>query len=209
MPVAERSLRTSPTTALVVVGFGIFVAADDLTVVTTMLRPIIGDLGIVLPDGLDDAAWIVNAYLIAFVAVIFRYVLDAALSWSFEASLILLTYLTFVGCFAALRRGAHLKVDVLAHALPPPARLVAFVAAQVVILAVCTVMVIWGAEQTMKFGSQTTTLIEMPRGPLYAIIPLSGLAMAIDTLARLVRGLRRAAQGEPPETEADSFSLDV
>jgi EmrB/QacA subfamily drug resistance transporter len=54
---------------LVVVGFGIFVAADDLTVVTTMLRPIIGDLGIVLPDGLDDAAWIVNAYLVAYVAV--------------------------------------------------------------------------------------------------------------------------------------------
>jgi len=52
-----------------VVAFGVFVAADDLTVVTTMLRPIIGDLGIVLPDGIDDAAWIVNAYLIAFVAV--------------------------------------------------------------------------------------------------------------------------------------------
>ena len=34
-----------------------------------MLRPIIGDLGLVLPDGLDDAAWIVNAYLIAYIAV--------------------------------------------------------------------------------------------------------------------------------------------
>jgi MFS family permease len=51
-----------------VVGFSVFVAADDLTVVSTMLRPIIGDLGLVLPDGLDDAAWVVNAYLIAFVA---------------------------------------------------------------------------------------------------------------------------------------------
>jgi EmrB/QacA subfamily drug resistance transporter len=54
---------------LIVVAFGVFIAADDLTVVTTMLRPIISDLGIVLPDGLDDAAWIVNAYLIAYVAV--------------------------------------------------------------------------------------------------------------------------------------------
>ena len=50
-------------------GFAVFVAADDLTVVTTMLRPIINDLGLTIPDGLDDAAWIVNAYLIAFVAV--------------------------------------------------------------------------------------------------------------------------------------------
>jgi EmrB/QacA subfamily drug resistance transporter len=67
-PVAERR-RPSPTAILAVVGFSVFVAADDLTVVSTMLRPIIGDLGLVLPDGLDDAAWIVNAYLIAFVAV--------------------------------------------------------------------------------------------------------------------------------------------
>ncbi len=61
--------RPSPAAILAVVGFSVFVAADDLTVVSTMLRPIIGDLGLVLPDGLDDAAWIVNAYLIVFVAV--------------------------------------------------------------------------------------------------------------------------------------------
>lgn len=61
--------RASPTAILVVVAFSVFVAADDLTVVSTMLRPIISDLGLVLPDGLDDAAWIVNVYLIAFVAV--------------------------------------------------------------------------------------------------------------------------------------------
>lgn len=61
--------RPSPATILAIVGFSVFVAADDLTVVSTMLRPIIGDLGLVMPDGLDDAAWVVNAYLIAFVAV--------------------------------------------------------------------------------------------------------------------------------------------
>lgn len=65
----RRQRRPSPAAILAVVGFSVFVAADDLTVVSTMLRPIIGDLGLVLPDGLDDAAWIVNAYLIAFVAV--------------------------------------------------------------------------------------------------------------------------------------------
>ncbi len=61
--------RASPGAILAVVGFSVFIAADDLTVVSTMLRPIIGDLGLVLPDGLDDAAWVVNAYIIAFVAV--------------------------------------------------------------------------------------------------------------------------------------------
>ena len=50
-PVERR--RVSPAAVLAVVGFSVFVAADDLTVVSTMLRPIIGDLGLVLPDGLD------------------------------------------------------------------------------------------------------------------------------------------------------------
>ena len=58
-----------PAVVLAVVAFGVFIAADDLTVVTTMLRQIIGDLGIPLPDGFGRAAWIVNSYLVAYVAV--------------------------------------------------------------------------------------------------------------------------------------------
>jgi MFS family permease len=71
LPATIEPMRrsASPRAILWAVGFSVFVAADDLTVVSTMLRPIIGDLGLVLPDGLDDAAWVVNAYLIAFIAI--------------------------------------------------------------------------------------------------------------------------------------------
>ncbi len=61
--------RPTPTQILAVVAFGVFIAADDLTVVSTMLRQIIFDLEIPLPEGLNQAAWIVNAYLIAYVVV--------------------------------------------------------------------------------------------------------------------------------------------
>jgi MFS family permease len=62
-------MSRSPKLILTIVAFGVFVAADDLTVVTTMLRQIIFDLDIPLPEGLDRAAWIVNAYLIGYVVV--------------------------------------------------------------------------------------------------------------------------------------------
>ena len=52
-PVAAEKRSASPRAILWAVGFSVFVAADDLTVVTTMLRPIINDLGLTLPDGLD------------------------------------------------------------------------------------------------------------------------------------------------------------
>lgn len=51
-----------------VAAFGVFIAADDLMVVATMLRPMIDDVGLVLPDDLDATAWIVNVYLIAYIA---------------------------------------------------------------------------------------------------------------------------------------------
>jgi len=60
---------TKPRLIFFTVAFGVFVAADDLTAVSTMLRQMIFDLEIPLPDGLDRAVWIVNAYLIAYLAV--------------------------------------------------------------------------------------------------------------------------------------------
>jgi EmrB/QacA subfamily drug resistance transporter len=64
-------MSRTPTKPVIMaaIAFGVFVAADDLTVVSTMLRQIIGDLEIPLPSGFDDAAWLVNSYLIAYVAV--------------------------------------------------------------------------------------------------------------------------------------------
>ncbi len=64
-----NATASSSRPALATAAFGVFVAADDLLVVSTMLRPIIGDLGLALPDDLDRAAWIVNVYLIAYLAV--------------------------------------------------------------------------------------------------------------------------------------------
>lgn len=52
---------------LAVVAFGVFIAADDLTVISTMLPQMIFDFEIPLPSGLDDASWIVSSYLITHV----------------------------------------------------------------------------------------------------------------------------------------------
>ncbi len=45
---------------------GVFVAASDLTVVSTILPQVIFDLEIPIRTGMPQAAWIVNAYLIAY-----------------------------------------------------------------------------------------------------------------------------------------------
>lgn len=56
-----------PNVVLALVAFGVFIAADDLTVVSTMLVQMLKDLDISVQTQLDEAAWIVNGYLIAYV----------------------------------------------------------------------------------------------------------------------------------------------
>jgi EmrB/QacA subfamily drug resistance transporter len=53
--------------ALALVAFGVFIAADDLTVISTMLPQMIFDFEIPLPAGLDDASWIVSGYLMTHI----------------------------------------------------------------------------------------------------------------------------------------------
>jgi MFS family permease len=64
---APETTSRRPYLVLLVVSFGVFVAADDLTVVSTLLPQMIVDFEIPVPTGLDDAAWIVSAYLIAYI----------------------------------------------------------------------------------------------------------------------------------------------
>lgn len=60
--------RRHPYLVLALISFGVFVAAHDLTVVSTLLPQIIIDFAIPVPAGLDDASWLVSAYLIAYIA---------------------------------------------------------------------------------------------------------------------------------------------
>ena len=65
--VDSTNAQRRPYLILLMVSFGVFVAADDLTVVSTLLPQMIFDFEIPIPTGLDDAAWIVSAYLIAYI----------------------------------------------------------------------------------------------------------------------------------------------
>jgi len=142
------------------------------------------------------AALLAATVLITFIAVIFRYVLGSALSWSFEASLALLTYLTFVGCYLAMRKNAHLKVEVLVARFPALAQVLVFAMNQLIIIAIAVVMVVFGMRQMLMFHSQTTLVLELPLSLLYAAIPLSGLLMALQAVTELFGGVGRWRRGE-------------
>ncbi|MDD9996094.1 MAG: MFS transporter, partial [Dehalococcoidia bacterium] len=60
-------LRVSPYVALIPICMGVFVAADDQTVIVTVLPDIMLDFRIP-PTELDGASWTITAYLLGYVA---------------------------------------------------------------------------------------------------------------------------------------------
>ncbi|MYA20171.1 MAG: multidrug efflux MFS transporter, partial [Chloroflexi bacterium] len=57
------------TWLLIAVAGGVFIAADDQTAVVTVLPALIGDIGLTVDD-LYLASWVVNGYLIGYIAAL-------------------------------------------------------------------------------------------------------------------------------------------
>lgn len=142
------------------------------------------------------AGLLVAAVVVAFVAVIYRYALDSALSWSFEISLALLTYITFLGAYLALRKGAHLRVEILVDRLPRPVRGLAFLLNQALVGVLGWIMAWHGGRQVLRFTDQTTTVLEISTAWYYAAIPIAGALILADAVVIGSIGAVRFIRGE-------------
>ncbi|MCU0466514.1 MAG: MFS transporter [Anaerolineae bacterium] len=65
-PVASPSAKVNPWLILALVSIPVFIGALDLTIVSAFLPELIIGLNLPLQTGLDDAAWIVSGYLLAY-----------------------------------------------------------------------------------------------------------------------------------------------
>ena len=149
------------------------------------------------------AALLMAAVGVAFAAVIWRYVLNSALSWSFEVSLALLTYITFLGAYLALRRGAHLKVDLFVKKLPRVAQGIVFLVNMVIIATIGWIMAWHGSQQVLRFANQTTSVLEISTAWYYVAIPLSGIFILIDAVVTAALGVIRLTRGEDANPRPD------
>ena len=154
------------------------------------------------------ALFLVAAVAVAFTAVVYRYALGSALSWSFEVSLALLTYITFLGAYLALRQGAHLKVDLLVKRLPRTGRGLAYLMTQGIIGTIGWIMAWHGGRQVLRFADQTTNVLEISTAWYYAAVPVAGALMLIDAVICAGGGVIRLTRGEEADPRPDA-SLEL
>jgi TRAP-type C4-dicarboxylate transport system permease small subunit len=123
--------------------------------------------------------------------------------WLQEFTSALFIYAIFIGAATATRRNDHLYLAAIAESMQGTPRILVEVFTRLVVLAVALCLIRYGYQNFLRgFGS-----FRLPSGQpiayLYAIIPLSGLLIALFTIEQLVNGLVKGFDHPEPPSDDD------
>jgi TRAP-type C4-dicarboxylate transport system permease small subunit len=130
--------------------------------------------------------------------------------WLQEVTSTLFIYAIFIGAAAATRRNDHLYLTAISEAMHGTSRLIIEIATRLVVLGVAVCLIWYGYLNYLRgFGS-----FRLPSGTpiasLYAIIPLSGLLIALFTVEQLVNGIVNGFDHpEPPQDDLSIPAIDA
>jgi C4-dicarboxylate transporter DctQ subunit len=124
--------------------------------------------------------------------VLMRYFLNSPLQWVIELTEYSLLYITFLGTAWLLKSEGHITVDIITIQLSPKtqARLKIFSSLIGIFVSLCLIW--YGFEvswSNYKDGIYNITLLEFPRAPILAIIPIGSLLLLLQFIRAACQSL--------------------
>lgn len=123
--------------------------------------------------------------LACFLQVCFRKA-GAPLSWSEELARYLAVWLTFIGAAYALRTKGLSTVEILYNKLEGAAQKGLYGVISIAIFIFCYMLIRYGMEFALKFMTQTSPAMQIPKGIVYLSAPISGVLMLLYQLEFVV-----------------------
>jgi TRAP-type C4-dicarboxylate transport system permease small subunit len=139
-------------------------------------------------------AMLIASVAINFANIIGRYFLSTSLAWAEEAMLFLMIGCVFLGAPPVAWLGRHIRMDVVISALPPRARAVFELIADLVTIATCIMLAIFAWPVITMLGEldERSETANIPLAIPQAVVPLGLLLMALLIAVRLiVQGIHR------------------
>ncbi|BAS27942.1 TRAP transporter small permease [Limnochorda pilosa] len=121
--------------------------------------------------------------------VLARYLFNQPLHWTEELARHLMVWMFFLAAVVALRRGAHLSIDLLPEKLPPAGRLALRLVTAALLAYFFYLMARHGWELTLRTMRQRASALQYPMGYVYAALPVSGLLMFAVNLENALRAV--------------------
>jgi TRAP-type C4-dicarboxylate transport system permease small subunit len=138
-------------------------------------------------------------FFVCVVAQVFvRYVLELPLPWTDEVARYTFIWSSFLSASVILGRGQHFSIDVVVGRLPRHAVWVIELIGTGLCLAFTLVLTQKSAAWAWRLSYARSSVLELPLGVVYAVLPFSASFMSIHLIGRLVGLLNRGAAGRRP-----------
>lgn len=125
------------------------------------------------------------------------------LSWSLEVTAFLLLWSTFLGCAAAVARGAHMRVtEIVDKLLPRSMQRYLMHLINLLVVLVLLSLIVTGWSISMHTWAQRTTVLYLPVGFLYASMPTGMLLTLIFHVFNSLHDFRSESMPSDPPTES-------
>ena len=134
-------------------------------------------------------AGVILAFILLSVCleVLMRYFLNRPLQWVVELTEYALLFITFLGTAWLLKREGHIKVDVFLTLFSPKAQAGLKIFSSLIGIIVSFALAWYGFEvswEHFKDGIYNITVLEFPKAPLLAIIPIGSLILLFQFIRR-------------------------
>lgn len=123
--------------------------------------------------------------------VFMRYVFSDPIVWGEELSEYGLLYLTFLGAAWVLKKGGHLRMDMLFNRFRPKAQIMVDIFLNLVGAGIAGLFVWYGVTTSLEYyqrGIASVTSIQIPLAPVLMVIPVGSLLYLIQSLRMSYNG---------------------
>ena len=114
-----------------------------------------------------------------------RYVLDSSPSWTEQAALLLMTWYVFFAAAAGVWERFHIRIEILEQTWTEANRRRLRIAIHALVALMGLALLVYGAMLAWDVRVHVIPSLDISRGWAYGAIPLSGLLMALFSLARI------------------------
>ena len=158
-------------------------------------------LGKILDRILDFFSFLVCAIIVVItsavcVNVIMRYVFNRPIIGVEEITEQLLLFITFLGTAWLLRKEGHVSVDFVVIKLSPRTQAILGIIGSLFGVLISLALTWYGTKVTWANfvkGAYFSTILELPKAPFFAVIPLGSFFLLVQFLRRIASSIQKMA----------------
>lgn len=133
--------------------------------------------------------------LIIGIAVFFRYVMGAALSWPEEVAQIIFVWYTLLGVVLLVGSDSHIAFDFMEKSTPPVVSCLIRISSQVLIILYGGIMAVYGWKYMMMFPNEVSPAAGINLCWLKICVPVAGVILIFFVCFNLVSAYGPRAKG--------------